>query len=147
MFLQIIHESFKLIHFQTSKNKVNVYGYWMPSKCQNIPQQSSEPITQTIQSEYIFLCFFLGFLRGNWRILFSLLKCEHIGGPVFSYSCSFWQNLTEKIGWRPFPLWGCAPPPQGNPGSATGIACVGFVFMIPLHGTESREREQWNMTL
>ena len=36
---------------------------------------------------------------------------------LFSFSCSFRQNLCQIIGWRPFPEIG-APP--GNPGSSTG---------------------------
>ena len=42
-----------------------------------------------------------------------------LGAQILSISCSFWENLAKSyVGAPPGEL---APPPRGNPGSATGI--------------------------
>ena len=43
-----------------------------------------------------------------------------MGAKISSFSCSFRRKLTKIIGWRP--PQELAPPPRGNPGSATAIA-------------------------
>ena len=42
------------------------------------------------------------------------------GVQILSISCSFWENLAKIICWRAPPPEELAPPPRGNPGSATG---------------------------
>ena len=52
-----------------------------------------------------------------------------LGAQILSISCSFWENMAKSyVGTPPEEL---APPPQGNPGSATvipsGISIVYFL--------------------
>ena len=43
--------------------------------------------------------------------------CTPIGVQILSISCSFWEKLAKSYVGAP---WRVAPPPPGNPGSATG---------------------------
>ena len=43
------------------------------------------------------------------------------GVQILSISCSFWENLAKSSVGAAHPLGELAPPPRGNPGSATGI--------------------------
>ena len=43
------------------------------------------------------------------------------GSKILSISCSFWGNLAKSYVGAPPEL---APPPRGNPGSATANPCV-----------------------
>ena len=47
-----------------------------------------------------------------------------LGPKISSFSCSFWKKIAQIIGWRP--LLELAPPPLGNPGSATEGGRKGF---------------------
>ena len=52
----------------------------------------------------------------------DLRGCEgrepHLGAQILSISCSFWGNLAKTYVGAPYP-------PQGNPGSATGVCLRG----------------------
>ena len=50
------------------------------------------------------------------------------GAQILSISSSFWKNIAKLyVGTPPGEL---APPPQGNPGSATGYHVSGLTVMM-----------------
>ena len=63
------------------------------------------------------------FGRKQWRIyIVKFWTRPPPGVQILSISCSFWENLAKSyVGAPPGEL---APPPRGNPGSATGKECL-----------------------
>ena len=71
-----------------------------------------QPLSQTV-SEFCHLKCHTVFTVADLR----LARGTPPGAQILSMSCSFWENLAKTyIGAPPGEL---APPPRGNPGSAT----------------------------
>ena len=49
----------------------------------------------------------------------KILDAPSPGVQILSISCSFWEHLAKS--YVGVPPGGLAPPPQGNPGSATAV--------------------------
>ena len=55
-----------------------------------------------------------------------------LGAQILSISCSFWENLAKSYVGAP-PPGELAPPPQGNPGSATDNVSDFHIVVIFSH--------------